>query len=345
MRNPVVASLSAGVAILILGIGLSVFVGARASELQRLRAERAFFWVLQGVTDPLKALANPDLAKNPVSAKSRRQVITHAIMGYKEYLAYRGDAPDKWGENTSIYIHIGLLYTVLDDRPRAAEAYIQAVEYANKALQAFPASGNAWRDLGMTNYHAGMELWYEGRRDSATAYLKNAADAFERALEHDSDNIPILQHYAWFLTTVPDPRLRNAEKAVRLAKRLVELASPLDYDRTRFSGGIRPLFTLGLAQYRSGDNQAALRTLEQSCAKRDGGDAYEWFILAMVHARLGDAKRALELHDRARTWTRENRYGDFELHFFDEEAIAILPFDSSRLQMREAATENRHSAR
>ena len=57
---------------------------------------------------------------------------------------------------------------------------------------------------------------------------------------------------------------------------------------------------------------------------RDGGDAYEWFTLAMIRARQGDLDRARTLHQDAVRWTKRFRYGDFELHFLDDEAKALL---------------------
>ncbi len=57
---------------------------------------------------------------------------------------------------------------------------------------------------------------------------------------------------------------------------------------------------------------------------REGGDAYEWFVMAMVLARQGEIDRARKLHEQAVRWMRRYRYSDFELHFLDEETSALL---------------------
>jgi hypothetical protein len=73
-----------------------------------------------------------------------------------------------------------------------------------------------------------------------------------------------------------------------------------------------------------GNLDAARTALERSLELRDGGDAYEWFVLAMVLARQGDLNRARELHQKAVRWTRECRYSDYGLHLLDAEATAML---------------------
>jgi hypothetical protein len=186
----------------------------------------------------------------------------------------------------------------------------------------------------MAYYHISMELWYENFSAEVTAYFPRALAAFDEAQKRDPNTLIYLQHAVSFLIVCPDPQFRQPAGALRMAGKLVALATPQGYDRPHFSGGVRPLFTLGLAQYRIGDWPAAQRSLEESCQRRKGGDAYEWFVLAMVHARMGNEAEAKAYCDRAVGWTRANRYGDFELHFFDDEAATIPPLDAPRMRVR-----------
>jgi serine/threonine protein kinase len=332
-RNPVVAALSAGVALLAMAIGVSIVVGWVSSESQRRRAESRLSWVLQGITEPLKKLASPELARDPIWVESRRMAVTEAIEAYQEFLKSLDDSRQSGSERVDLWIHIGLLHTILDDRPQARDAYYKAVRLAERLVQQAPKRASLWDQVGMAYYHIGMELWYEERRAEAKEYFRLAVGAFDEALRRDSYSLIVLQHSAWFLTVCPDPQFRQPERALRLAKRLVAIATPQD-DRAHFSGGVRPLFTLGLAQYRIGDWTAARRSLEDSCRRRNGGDAYEWFILAMVHARMGNEAEARASCEQAVRWTRANRYGDFELHFFDDEAARIPGLNAQRLRVR-----------
>jgi hypothetical protein len=54
----------------------------------------------------------------------------------------------------------------------------------------------------------------------------------------------------------------------------------------------------------------------------------------MAHARNGNEAKARVYCDRAVHWTRANRYGDFELHFFDDEAATIPPLDAPRIRLQ-----------
>jgi tetratricopeptide (TPR) repeat protein/predicted Ser/Thr protein kinase len=332
-RNPVMAALVAGVGVLGLAIGVSVIVGVRSSEAQRRRAESRGFWVLQGITEPFKKLANPELARDPAVAEARRVAVTEAIEAYRQFVETLDDSAESRAEKSNVWIHIGLLYTVIDDRQRVCEAYQRAVDLSEQLVRESPANAGLWDNAGMANYHLGMELWYEDKRTQTAAYFARAVSDFDEALKRDSDGLYLLQHAAWFLTICPDPQFRQPSRALELAKKLVDLATPRGHDRPRFSGGVRPLFTLGLAQYRVGDFTGAQKSLEESCQRRSGGDAYELFVLALVHARLGNESLARSYCDQAVNWTRKNRYGDFELHFFDEEASLLPALNGPRLHV------------
>lgn len=57
---------------------------------------------------------------------------------------------------------------------------------------------------------------------------------------------------------------------------------------------------------------------------RQGGDAFDWFFLAMAKWHLGDRADARRWYDRAVTWADKNRPGDEELTGFRAEASQLL---------------------
>jgi hypothetical protein len=95
-------------------------------------------------------------------------------------------------------------------------------------------------------------------------------------------------------------------------------------NRASFSEGIRPKFTEGLARYRAGELSAARAAIQESIRRRDGGDGYEWFVMALIAAREGDREAARREYERAVEWTKWNRYGDTELHALEAEAACVL---------------------
>ncbi len=268
-------------------------------------------------------MANPDLARNPDYAAMRQAVISEAIRGCRMSLRKGADPAQDAVEGHSTWIHIALLYTIADDHAMAQDAYRQAIRIAEEANGADPAD-RFWFMVGQTHSHLAMELWDVGQRAESEPHFRRASEAFRRAIERDPASAGTLQSSAWFLSLFQDLRFRDPQRALEHARRLVALTSEQQDNRRSYSFGRRPVFTLGLAEYRMGNLDAARKALERSIELREGGDAYEWFVLAMVVARRGDVGRARELHGKAVRWMRMNRYSDFELHALDTEAAELL---------------------
>jgi uncharacterized protein HemY len=85
--------------------------------------------------------------------------------------------------------------------------------------------------------------------------------------------------------------------------------------------------TLGAAHYRAGDWKAAVTALEKSMELRKGGDAGDWFFLAMAHWQLGDKEQARQWYDKAVPWMDKNKPQDEELRRFRAEAAALLKIE------------------
>ena len=57
---------------------------------------------------------------------------------------------------------------------------------------------------------------------------------------------------------------------------------------------------------------------------RSGGDASDWFFLAMAHRQLNNKDEARTWYDKAEAWTHTNKPDDVELRRFQAEAAAVL---------------------
>jgi Flp pilus assembly protein TadD len=147
----------------------------------------------------------------------------------------------------------------------------------------------------------------QGKHAEAEKTLRRLKDAAAR--------MPMWQNnLAWKLVTDPDPRVRNAAVAVEMAKKAVAQAP----DNGTFWN------TLGVAHYRAGDDRGAVAALGKSMALRGGGDAFDWYFLAMARHRLGEREGARKDLTRAVTWANQNEQDNDELIRFRAEAEAAL---------------------
>jgi Tfp pilus assembly protein PilF len=121
-------------------------------------------------------------------------------------------------------------------------------------------------------------------------------------------------NFAWLLATCPDPKFRDPARAVQLAKKATGLMPKAN---TFWN-------TLGVANYRAGDWQAARTALEKSMELQQGGNSFDWIFLAMAHWRLGEKDKAREWYDRAVQWMDKNQPTNEELRRFRAEAAELL---------------------
>jgi serine/threonine protein kinase/Tfp pilus assembly protein PilF len=147
-----------------------------------------------------------------------------------------------------------------------------------------------------------------------------AAEPCRKALELEEDDPAVNNELAWFLANSPEPRLRDAARAVRLAKKAVT-ARPESANYRN---------TLGVAYYRNGDDRAAVAELETAMRMQAGGNSFDWYFLAMAQRRLGDRNKARTWFDRAVQWMDRHKPHDGELCRFRAEAESMLADPSQR---------------
>ena len=111
-----------------------------------------------------------------------------------------------------------------------------------------------------------------------------------------SDHPLLLNDFAWLLASCREARFRNAAKAVEWQRRRL--------NRRHKAGAIWN--TLGVAHYRAGDWKAAVSAFDKSMELRKGGDAFDWFFLALAHHKLGHAEEAKKWYDKAVGWLEKN---------------------------------------
>jgi tetratricopeptide (TPR) repeat protein len=176
----------------------------------------------------------------------------------------------------------------------------EAASQYQRALQLQP------RDVS-TNINLYYVLQQQGKVDEAIK-------ALDKAIELRTDDPAFYNMIAWFLATTIEAKQRQPDRAVELAKKATELA-PGD-------GNIWN--TLGVAQYRAGDWQPAIKSFTKSIELRKGGDETDWFFLAMAHWRLGHKDEARQCYDKAIEWMGKNSYAYSVVRNFQAEAAELL---------------------
>jgi serine/threonine protein kinase/tetratricopeptide (TPR) repeat protein len=218
--------------------------------------------------------------------------------------------------------HLGI---ALRDLPGEAEAALrshrQALGLCEQLVAEFPDQPLYRMQLVRSHFGLGIVQRLAGRPAEAVRAFRQALDAsgpLTDSLNHHGNRgqfASVHNEWAWLLVTCSDETFRDPCLAVALARASVEL-EPAE-------GGFWN--TLGVAYYRAGDWDDAVAALEKS-EKLAPGKSVAWnlFVLAMTHERLGQTEQARKEYEEAVKWMEKNRPGDKELHGFRAEAEELL---------------------
>jgi len=227
----------------------------------------------------------------------------------EEALAICDRHPDQvgwWARDQAFFT----LRAVLSDLGDTAALEALATQLVNRA----ELVGNA--DELATAFAGAIPLLMSGGRH------EQATDLCRKLLALSPQNGKADNNVAWFLATAENPAYRDPALAVELAKKAVEF-NPKAGNWWN---------TLGAAHYRAGDWQPALEAIGKSMELRKGGDAFDWFFLAMTHWQLGDHDEALRWYDQAVEWMDRNQPNNAELRRFRAEAGELIAEQSPATQ-------------
>jgi tetratricopeptide (TPR) repeat protein len=157
------------------------------------------------------------------------------------------------------------------------------------AISAYQAALRLQPDYPQAHFRLGSALMRLHKWEAARAALQKAVD-----LQPDDPQAQI--NLAWLLASCPQVKLRDAPRAVELARKALERA-PTDGDCWK---------TLGVASYRADDAKTAVLALHKSLALRKGGNPLDWLFLAMAHGRLGEREQGVLWYTKASQWLQRN---------------------------------------
>jgi serine/threonine protein kinase/tetratricopeptide (TPR) repeat protein len=260
-----------------------------------------------------------------------------AIVAFRQAIRLRDD----YG---LAYLRLG---TALANRGQFDEAIHWTKEAIRLANSRYGISGE---DIVTAHDHLGLALVMQGKAEAAIPAFRQAIKLnpkrpgahanLARALSQKGNteeaiaecreavklapNNPHANNaLAWMLATCLDVKFRDAHQAVQFAKKATQAAPK-----------VASLWnTLGVAHYRAGQWPEALAALENSMQLGDGGDASDWFFIAMAHRRLGHEEQARKYFQMAAEWTDQNRPKDAELSRFRTEAAALLKIEGAEPEL------------
>jgi serine/threonine protein kinase/Flp pilus assembly protein TadD len=171
-----------------------------------------------------------------------------------------------------------------------------------------------WRMHDLADSYAAVDRYTEAVKlyEETLAPRKNGPGAFDTAQS--------MNKLAWLLATCPDAKVRDAARAVELAKRAIE--------RTPKQGTYHG--TLGTAHYRASAWNEAVAELEKSMGLKSGGDSFDWFFLAMAHWKLGAKDKAREWYNKAVQWMNTHQPKNEELRRLRAEAAELLRLNEQK---------------
>lgn len=160
-----------------------------------------------------------------------------------------------------------------------------------------------------------------GRRSEADERVTLILAECDRLPAEDPDRESIRSQIAksannlvWSHVSAPDVSVENANWCLPIASRAVKLRPEAAHIWN----------TLGVAQCRVGDWDAAEEALRKAMELNDGGWPADWFFLAIADAERGDSERARHWFDAATFFTAKYAAENQDLLRFRREAIQHL---------------------
>jgi tetratricopeptide (TPR) repeat protein len=184
---------------------------------------------------------------------------------------------------------LGILLFEQGKRREAFQQYRQSIDLLLELDKESPGVPDNQELLSDSLDPMGELLLVEGDQVKAAECFRQVVELKEKLVARRPGDAEYTSALAWHFAVCPDPHFRNPARAVELGDQAVA--------RFPQNGWYRAV--LGVAQYRNGQWQAAIASLEKANQLRR--DVYEgfWLYLAMAHWQLGEREAARACYDRA----------------------------------------------
>jgi serine/threonine protein kinase/tetratricopeptide (TPR) repeat protein len=192
---------------------------------------------------------------------------------------------------------------------------------AREAMALVPVSGGDWKPCYQAARHLercrrlaanDRGLTADQRKELTLVYTRHSWDLLAETARRNPDQPGVQRAMAAFLTTCPDPKYRDGNRAVELAMRAVQQ----DPENRAYWA------VLGMAQYRAGNCNEAIKAIEKAREVKAAHDAL--FFLAMAYWQCADKARARQRYDEAVQWMQHQKPNDARIHSFRDEAAKLM---------------------
>jgi serine/threonine protein kinase/Flp pilus assembly protein TadD len=193
----------------------------------------------------------------------------------------------------------------------------------------YPDSPRYRQLLADCHWILGEVLYLTHQQAEAEPAFRQALAVYEELVRELPDAPWHCRDLLWFLANCMDPQFRDGPRAVEVGQKCVE-QSPRSPATWQF---------LGVAQYRAGQFEAAIDSLDKMMELHpDGYYTFEWLFLAMAYWQLGDQEnqeQALTYYDQA-VALKEREIAErpawnkrFRLELLHAEAAELLGIDEA----------------
>jgi serine/threonine protein kinase/tetratricopeptide (TPR) repeat protein len=314
-HKPVLATSAAALGLVLVGLMIGAFLLWREKEItqaalieartqetiaknqaaevraQKQRAQRNFELALSGAMMLMLRLEDKRYDRMPLIGDLRQSVIKEGMQFYRSFIHEDSADPAVLFETGRAYHLIAIVHCAGQEVAKAKEAMRRSTRIWERLLSGAEDKTLYRRQLASVGYLHGLLCTSNKEPEEARAAYQAVLEQLDQCLADDAGG-EFANWLAWILVDCPDTSIRDAAKALGLAKKAVDVAPEISAYWN----------TLGVALYRTGDFQAAKDALTRSMKLHAGGNGYDWFFMAMVSWRLSEKLQARTWYDKAIAW-------------------------------------------
>jgi eukaryotic-like serine/threonine-protein kinase len=249
-------------------------------------------------------------------------MIDAAIEGYQRLIR---DNPE-YSENSEYQelvaiskMHSGQIYAKLNRYEESCKAYQSAIASVEKLMHRFPDNPSYPRDAAFAYQYLGTLQWKNDKSAEANEAFNQARQLWQ-ALTATAEDSESYYHYAWFLVTCPNTEIRDADVALKMAKKACD------------NNPRNPTYlsALGAAYYRHGEWAVCILSLRQAIELRGEANSYDWFLLSMAQRRNNENEDANNSFKLGVEWMQNNCPDKSDLKQLRAEADKLVNLSDGR---------------